>query len=385
VTARAEPVPAWRAWLRRHERSIALAYLAMVALAAVLLFFPPTRHQLLGALQGVSDRWDARWERRLAEGERLVRAGRFEEAATYLENLDRAFPAPSAEHARDQEREHTLRLLAEAYEGLGRNTRTMATYDRLIAYDPNNYHSVFLKGQAAERLLSGWAIAPEARDAYAAALLIFPSHLPSLRGFIEYHADQGEFIPIVTAYNDYLDAWLSTNVTITVGDTAVTVPVPVDGRAHELTIGLPRAADAITVSADGFAFALDQAVTVTAAVTGSSGGARAIPVPASSIRNRGLTAGDHGAWLPLGDSAVGLVVPISGDAAQVRLTMRVFKPVNRALWVIVGRSFHNLLRDAAGDSARARTVLFPGEGEADAVLLRPWWARSGLGRAIPPQ
>ncbi len=380
MTSRVQAAPAWRLWLRRHERTIAAGYLAAVALAVVLLLLPPTRHFTLGSLQSLSDRWDRRWERRLAEGERLVAAKKYQRAAVYLEQLARTIPAPSNEHALDAQHEQVLRLLAQSYEGLGKSSRTMAIYDRLVAFDPNNYYNVFLKGQAAQRMLSGWAIAAEARDAYAAALKIFPNHLPSLRGYIDYYSDRGEFHPIVDAYRAYLDAFLNSTVTVTVGDTTLFVPLPVDGRAHDVVITLPRPrAESITLRAEGYPVAIDEAAAMPLAVVGAARARKEIAISLAGIRRAGMTVAPHGAWLPAGDSA-SMTVPLPQGVAleQVRLVMRLFKPMDLPLWVIVARSFHNLLDEQGRDSADARTVVFPKEVDADAAMMRPWWSRSGL-------
>ena len=385
MTSHAASLPAWRSWFRRNERRIAILWLALVALAMAVLVFPPTRSALLGKLQSASDRWDGRWALRIAQAESLIAAERYEDAARFLERLDRRYPAPSVEHARDAEREHVLRLLAQSYEGMGSGRRTMAAYDRLIAFDPNNYHSVYLKGRAAERMLSGWAIAPEARDAYAAALLIFPNHLGSLRGYIEYYADRGEYLPIRDAYRAYLNAFLLAHLTVTAGDSTVTVTVPADGRSHEIDVDLPRTdASMLRLTLERFPFALDSVSVRPAQRVGDTRPRADIALPASAIARTGMVPAERGAWRPDGDSAaVTIALPSRESGTQrVRLTMRVFKPMNRALWVIVARSFHNLLDDAGRDSAAVRTVLFPEEEEADAALMAPWWATSGLGRAL---
>ena len=88
---------------------------------------------LLGYVaQGFANRWDRGWDRQLADGDSLVASGRFAQAEAYFQRLDRVFPAPSPQQARDKQREHLLRQLALAYEGAGHKHLAMVTYDRLI-------------------------------------------------------------------------------------------------------------------------------------------------------------------------------------------------------------------------------------------------------------
>lgn len=371
--------PAWRAWVRRHERRLAVAWLLMTAGVVAVLAFGPTRARALGTLQAASDRWDRRWDLRRAYGSRLLASGRLEEAAAFLERLARDYPAPSAEHGRDVEREQVLRMLARAEEGLGRNARTMAAYDRLIAFDSLNYYNWFLKARAAERLFSGWAVAPEAREAYGRVLERFPNHLPSLRGVVAYHADRSEYPEIAAAYRAYLDAPLLLPVEVAVGDTVLDVPLRVDGRPHAVVLALPRPhAESLAIRPLGLALALGPAAAVPARTVG--GRAAPVPVALAAPGARAMTAGAHGAWLP-DDSTARLVLAFPRAAAglaEVRLTVRAFKPVDQALWALARRSYRNLL-DAAGlAAADSVTVPFTRTDAADDVLLARRFARYGL-------
>ena len=374
--------PAWLAWLRRYERALSVAWLGLVALALLALALPPSRRYVLGHLEGLSDRWDLRWDRRLAHGEQLVAAKRFREAVPFLERLERDWPAPSAEHRRDTGHEQILRLLARSYEGLGKNQLTMKTYDRLIAFDRNNYDSPFLKGEAARRLLSGWAIAPEARDGYAAALKLFPVHLPSLRGYIDYYSDRGEWHPIVDAYQAYLDAFLLAPVRVALRDTVLGAGLPTDGRMHAIEFDLPHPADSVTIFPGSFITALDSISAGGGLRVGSAARANAVPVPLTAMRPEGLQGAAPNVWRPVSDStAMHLALP--AGTTHLRLVMRSFKPMDRALWTIVALSYHNLVNDTGRVAAEARTALFEKDDQADAALAHPWWARAGLPGATP--
>ncbi len=367
--------PRWLEWLRRHERALALGYLAVTVLVLAALAAPPVRVPVLGLLQGAVDRWEARWSRRLAAGERLLAAGHAGAATAYLERLDRIFPARTSRHARDQERERLLVLLARAYEAAGRTRLTMETYQRLVAFDTLNYFNRYELARAAERLLSGWAVAPEARDGYAAALRLFPSHLPSLRGYVDYYMDRGDFAPVVQAYRVYLDAALVERIEVRLGGATVAVRVMADGRPHHLVVPAPvpgARVDTVELRS-AFPLAVEHIEVVGAARVGRPG-----PGTGASARL------DTGPILPSSDSAsVAVRLPaLAAGLGELRLRVRVFKPVDAGLWALVVRSHRNLLDGEGLAAATARTAPMPTAEAADRILRRTGWARSGLGDRV---
>ncbi len=370
------------AWFRRHERRLALAWLAGTALLLVAFLLPPTRDRLLTVVQGGADRWEARWIDRLRTGRRLVAEQRWAAANAYLTRLDREFPARNVRHGRDKQREEVLRLLAQAQEAEGRTSRTIETWERVVAFDSLNYANHFGYAQAAERLLSGWAPAVEARDGYAAALRIFPSHLPSVRGYIEYYMARGEFQPVVDAWQAYLDAWLVQPVTIAVGDTTYAVRVPVDGLPHDIELGFPRPVtgiDDLRILTDGFALALERVELAPAAQVGVT---EALKPRLADLQP--LTAtGAHrvgAAWLPDSSNAA-LVLPLPAGTpplARLQLRLTLFKPVDQLLWKKVRTSYRNLLDRSGLGRSEARMVPFPDAATADGVIVRLPWAVEGL-------
>lgn len=383
MTGLAATSEGWRERFRRHERLLAAAWLGVVGLLFLALAVTPVRVGLLDGLQAAADRWDGRWSRRLAHGEALVARGRYDEAAAYLERLDAAFPARDVRHGRDKQRERLLGLLAQTYEAQDRRGRAMATWDRLVAFDSLNYHNHFARARAAERLLSGWALAPEARDGYAAVLGLFPSHLPAVRGYIDYYMDRGEFHPVVQAYRDYLDAFLVQRVVIALGTDSVTVALPVDGRPHEVELPLPATpepGDQLTVSSGGFAFRLERATLLPAARVGvvePLEPASVATVPASLAE---MEPAGQGALRPTGESTMAAysVPHLAGGVAGVRLTIRLYKPVDAALWASVEKSYRNLLDEAGLALAAERTVPLPSAEAADRVILGQAWASEGV-------
>ncbi len=377
--------PAWLQWLRRNERRLAVGYLTGVGLLFAAVALAPARRLVMSGAQSAVKWWDERWTRRLAQGERLVTAGRFEEAATYLARLDRVHPATDVRHGRDKERERLLRLLAQSYEATGHGSRAMETYHRLAAFDSLNYRNYFFLAQGADRLLSGWAEAPEAKDAFATALRLLPSHLPSLRGYVDYYMDRGEFRPVVESYETYLDAHLVQEVGVRIGESQVAVPLLVDGRSHDLEIPLGSgpvpAGQFLEIATAGFGFSIDRAVAVSAQRVGRDGSGRSVPLDLSRIELALMERAEHSAFRGL-DSASTVRIPLPAlpdGVARIDVRVAIYKPIDRALWMIMVKSYNNLLNSQRLADASARTVTQATPEAADRVLSRLRWAREGLG------
>jgi tetratricopeptide (TPR) repeat protein len=372
------------AWFRRHERLLAVAYLGVSALVVVGFAARPVRVRALELVQRGIDRWEGRWEDRLRHGERLLDEGRTLEAVDYLERLDRIFPATDVRHGLDQQREWLLVLLARGYEALDRRTRTIETYQRLVAFDPRNFRNHVDLARASERLLSGAFLAPEARDAYAAALAILPVHLPSLRGYIDYYLDRGEFPPIVRAYETYLDATLVQPIELRLGDLVVGVPVLVDGRLRDYEIALPAPVDGqgrtLSVATGGYSAAIQQATLHPAVVAGAIASGEPVPLDVTRIEPRAFEQVGRSAYRALDETAaLSVRVPdASGPVAKLHLRLALFKPVDRALFAGVVKSYRNVLDDAGLAAAEARTVVLESPEAADRVIGRLEWFTEGV-------
>jgi tetratricopeptide (TPR) repeat protein len=368
--------------LRRYEHGLALVWLLLVGIAS-LTVVGPVRGAVLDRVQGAVTWWDGRWTERLREGERLVKAGNFVEAQTYLERLDKEFPARNVRHARDQEKERLLTLLAQTYEALDRRALAMATYQRLVDFDPNHYRNYFALAQASDRLLSRGLMAVEARDAYAAALRIFPAHLPSVRGYIHYYVDRGEFAPIVDAYEQYLNAFLVQHIEVRLGNEVAVVPVQVDGRARDYEVPLSTVlsgGEILTITTGGFPVAIQQINLRSGTRTGLVAAVNSADESLSGLEFAELEDAEHGALRSTGpNAALRIKVPESlRSVSQLRLRVALFKPVDRDLWRVVSRSYENLLNEAALRAATERSVVFASADAADSVVARLGWARAGL-------
>jgi len=368
-------------WYRRHERALAAGYLVVAAAVGAGFVLAPIRVRALDRWQAVVDWWDARWMRRLREGERLLASDDSVRANTYLARLDREHPATNVRHGRDKEREFILGMLGKSYERLGKSNRAIETYQRLVAFDSMHFRNHLALADASARLLSGWAEAPEAKDAYAAVLRIHPSHLPSVRGYIRYYQDRGEFLPIVAMYRTYLDAHLVQGVVVSVGPDRVTVPVLVDGRVHDYDLPLDGVADpagVVRVETAGFAVRVERVALVTAARVGRAAPVAEMVLDASNPTARAMTPTDRAAFRPDGpDGALEFAVPGGAMVTRVRLRLALFKPIDRALWSLIDKSYANLLQEDARAAARARTVLFETAAQADSVMTRLTGANEG--------
>jgi tetratricopeptide (TPR) repeat protein len=367
---------------RRHERQLAMAWLAFTALLVVVMLIAPLRVRVLDRLQGVADLWDARWDRRLADGERLVAEHRYAEAVPYLVKLDAEFPAPHTRYGRDKQREYLLRLLAQSYEALGKSGRTMETWTRLVRFDSMHYRNHFGYAQAAERLLSGWALAPEARDGYARALQLLPSHPASLRGYLDYYMDRGEFPPVTAAYKTFLDSFLLDEVTLTAGDSSVSFPVLVDGRPHDIDVALTIPAGwsgPLTVSSGAYPMAIERVAVVPALAVGRATARVARDIDLALVDTTRVKRSGAG-WVPR-DSVAVLRLPVQADSAgiaRVELRMRVFKLMDAGFTKLVRKAYRDQLDSAGLADAMSRTAPYASAAATDSAFARIGWTKGGL-------
>jgi tetratricopeptide (TPR) repeat protein len=372
-----------RAAFRRHERQLAIAWLTTALVVSAVLAVNPVRRAVLSTLQHTVDHWDARWSRRMAEGEALVASGRYEEAAAYLERLDRVFPAQNVRHARDTERERLMQLLARSYEALGRTDRARAAYDNLVAFDSLNYYNYFERARAAERMSSGRAAPVEARDDYATALRRFPGHLASLRGYIGYHMDREDFIPVVEAYRAYLDAFLAQHLTLRLDTASMGLMVSADGLPRTVELPLRATADGgttLSIETRGFPLRVEGITAVSAVRVGSPRPAHSVEIAPIPLHLTNLEAVGDGALRPTDTttSVVFRVPPIEGGIASIRLRLRLYKPVDEPLWQQVARSYRDLVDEDGLRQAEVRTVGLVDAELADRVMLTQIWVRGGL-------
>ena len=329
--------------VRRHERFVALVWLVAAGLVLVSVALGPIRARVLGGTQNGADWWEGRWLARLQVAERLVAESSWDEAVARLERLDRLHPARSVKHARDKERERVLRLLAQSYEALDRRAQTIQTYRRLVDFDPNHYRNPFDLAQALDRLRGRGTTPAEARDAYAAALDLFPAHLPSVRGYAAYYLDRSESREVTASYERYLDAYLVQHVRVGVGDVTSDLPVLVDGRFRDYELAIANswsAGDVLRIATGGFAGALQTVEVLPAIRVGRVPEHDAVPVDVAEARTVEFELAGRGTYRPSGPGSA-LILPIPDwvrAVRGVRLRLALFKPVDRELWTAVSRS-----------------------------------------------
>jgi len=377
------PLAGWRAGWRRHEHALALAWLILVGVAVGAVLVPATRHRLLPLVQRSIDARESLWTARLVRGEHLVRAGHLEEALGLLAELDRRFPARDVRHGRDRERERVLLALGEVYTRLGKKGKALDTYRRLAAFDPLNYRNHYALALASDHFLSGWALAPEARDAYAAALAINPSHLPSVRGYLAYYAARADWPEVRSAWQAYLDAFLMHNLTLRLGTDSVQTLTLVTGEAQDLEFrvpGLTAPAPDLWIRSGGYAISVERLTLIGALRPGQPGPrVERVLFPGTAPALEGLVPAGNGRFASEGpESAYRFALPAMPDGIdRIRLRIRLFKPADGELVRSVRTAYSNLL-DADGLArADGRMVPLARAGLADSVLTYPDWATKG--------
>jgi hypothetical protein len=104
-----------------------------------------------------------------------------------------------------------------------------------------------------------------------------------------------------------------------------------------------------------------------------------VAVPVQPLIMDGMAPAPHGAVIPQGDaSTVSVAVPPQpAGIEQVRLRIRLFKPVDAKLWSAVKAAYRNQLNAIGQERVDVRTIPFASPEAADSVFLRQSWAREG--------
>ena len=349
--------------LRRRERIWILGYLFLLVVSSAALVIPVTRGRVLGLIARAVDKADTRWDVRLAHGLALLEAGGYAEAATYLERLDRDFPAPTNRARRDRDREALLLALARSHEMLGRRGRSLRVYQELVAFDPRNHRSHYELAAAHVRLARGWSVPEEAVTAFQQVLAINPNHLPSVRAVMRFAYERGEFSEAAHTLERYLGASLTQNLWVTVGDSTALIRVPFDGRWHQIRLLLRPASGPFVVEMETNGFTM--AVGAPRVVRGFSTGIQPVAMPpnaspAAHWQGDGATL-EAGRYVPdRKDARLFTTVP-AGETpiTLIRFDVRMFKPVDSDTWSMAQRSYSNLLNDEGFRAVAARAQLQP--------------------------
>jgi tetratricopeptide (TPR) repeat protein len=352
-------------------------------LVVIGMLIPRARIALLARMQTMVIWWDDRWARRLDDAERLLAAKQTAEAERALVALDRGFPARNVRHARDKQRERLLLRLGQAEEALGRKAEALDVYRRLVTFDSLNYLNWYEEGSAAKRLAAAEADSVLSKDSFARSLRLMPSHLASLRGYLDYLLVRKQSAPVVQAYERYLDAYLTVQLEGMVGaDSAGGNEVAIDGRPElaVFQVAVPPGGNAeLVVTTKGFSAALDSVVLIAPARVGTPGGAERRAIPPSAVRTDELEPLEGGRFRARSDRAA-FRIPLGGSpngVVRVELGLRLFKPIEADLWTRIADSYRQLGRSEQLAASSARTLGLATAADADLVLSRLEWARQG--------
>lgn len=343
--------------VRRNERRAAWLLAGAIALVCIGLLTPPIRDRVLVRAQMSVARWDARWTDRVERGENLLAERRYEEAATYLEQLDGVFPARHVKHRRDIERERVLRSLGLANLELGRKRASLDAFRRAVAFDERNYQNHFTLASAALEL----GEPDEALAAFDRVLAIHPSHLPTVAALIAHHFEQSDYRSVANTYEAYLGAFLLAEVTVTLGDGVGRADVLVDGYDHAIDVPLvagdgsnPARGESLTISGGAQPFSV---ISVVLVPPRRSGVLDAEPDVLGAPGGWNSEVGSGGAGEDVRQIVRVPIGPAVTEVARAGVMLELFKPVDAETWAMVASSYRNLLRGDALEDARARSAM----------------------------
>jgi hypothetical protein len=354
---------------RRHERRFLTSYLIGVLVLVIVLGFAPLRDPLLDRAESAWLRWDDRWSERVAHGEALVKAGEYETAAAYLSKLDSLFPARAVKHRRDTERMRVLDALGQSYVALGKKRSAMDAYTRLVAFDPRNWRSQYAMAEAA----LAFSDPDEAVIHLHEVLKIHPNHLPSIRSLIERQVWESDFGAVINTYESYLNAYQLWPVSLRVGSSELEVDVLGDGEFHVVEALLPLRAsgtDTLRVYAAGLYAEIAAVEVIGPVIIGRPGSSSVTVTPQSQrlwrIAERlGVEPG------PVREDAARIPLPALRDGVErIRMTIRIPKPVDAALWGTITQAYRNRLRQDDYEKAQARTYVVRSLEAADMIPIR---------------
>ena len=346
---------------RRHRRSCAILYACCLLAIVIIMMNTRLRKAFLYRIETGISYFDDRWTRRLEHGERLVSTRQYDAAVSYLERLDRVFPADNVRHKRDRERERLLSALGRAYSATSRKARTLDVYRQLVAFDSRNYANHHQLALACEVFHEP----AEAFEHVMHILAIHPTHLPSVRFQLEYYLARAQHSSIVEAFEAYLDVFLLHEITVSLGGAISAVEVPVDGRFHSIQLSLskkPAWSGLFELDTNGLlgelaALRLNPPLYVGIDHTERT----SIWAPSGGWQIAEAASADPTASQPL-DSASAFPVEVPSQPSgveMVHLTLRLFKPLDAEISTIVDSAYRNLVDDARYHNAQERSGMRP--------------------------
>lgn len=353
-TRRRSELAGVRRWMRAHDRGLVVAWLGFVVVLVAVLFVWGVWNR---GLEDAVAWWYGRSAAELARAERLVAEGRVEQAVEVLEPLDANHPAIHVKHRLDQEREAILTLLAQSYVTLDKKRRALDTTAKLVEFDPRNWQNHYAHAEA----LRAFAENDLADAAYREVLRLHPNHFPTVETLTGMLFDVATlYAKVVELHRQYIDAWLLGSVDISVGETRITLDVPVDGRPHvfDVPFVVPEVFKGeARIATRGFSTRIGELVLVPAERVGRIDARE----PASFAGEWHATDADA-----LADGRFAAKSPASSftraieawnGAGRLRVELTLYKQMSKSLWVKIETSYKNRLYFDELAEVERRTVI----------------------------
>jgi tetratricopeptide (TPR) repeat protein len=327
-------------WVARHERALIATWLgASVLLVGALALWGIAFNGAERAVDALDSAWIDEVERAAAELER----GEVERATERLEHVVRTNGVSFVKHKHDREHERALALLAEAYTAAERKAKTLATLERLVAFDPRNFANHFRQAAA----LQAFGEDALAREAYERVLALHPTHWPSVAARIDMEFAAGNYTPVPELYERYLNAWLLAPLRLVAGEREAPLEVQANGLAQEVDVAFELESGwkgALRLETRGFS-AVVETLELTPALRVGELGRR----PSTVLAAGDVTASDVRSAVDFGE------LELPHGAQRVRLKLTVFKRLSPDTWTQVQKSYANKLLHERLATARARS------------------------------
>lgn len=315
-------------WIARHERALALAWLALCAAALAFM-------ALAGVASERIERWiedgQAAWVAQLEVAENELNSGAAERAQARLEQVLATNGVNTIKHRLDREHERALELLARAHQAQGRKGRTLATLEQLTEFDPRNWRNHFLHAEA----LRGFGDGDAATLAYERVLALHPTHWPSFAARVDLEYAGGRYGPIPALYERYLDAWLLVRLRLEAGEHQAWFDVQADGRTHEALVEFELPADwrgDLRLETRGFSARIDALTLEPALRVGVPGRPASVTLPTSEQ-----------IAVDVSSALVYRAVHRPDGVQRVRVALTLFKRLEPGLWAKVEKACANTL------------------------------------------
>lgn len=329
-----------RRWIKRHERALAAAWIAGCALLVAGLAVWGIA--LNGAERAV-DRWSAAWIASVERAAQELERGDAERASARLEDVLRTNGVRSVKHRFDKEHERALGLLAQAYAAQDRKSKTLATLEQLVAFDPRNFDNHWRQAKA----LRSFDELGLAKEAFERVLAIHPTHWPSVEARIAMEYAAGAYGPIPELYERYLEAWLLARLRLVAGESEAWIEVQANGLAQEFVAEVPLELGwkgAPSLETRGYSAHVESLELIPAVRVGEAG-----LRPGIKLAGGDVSASDTTSRFEFGE------VELPAGAQRFRLRVTLFKRLTPQTWAQVRKAYQNTLQHERLERATQRS------------------------------